>query len=104
MSKRTSNTTTRADLASAVHRANGLSQRESAELVEMVVQEIAAVLEQGESVKLTGFGSFVVRSKGARIGRNPKTRVEVPIAPRRVLRFTPSGAMKGLVNGGGAVR
>jgi integration host factor subunit alpha len=94
-----SRTVTRADLAEAVYQRVGLSRTESAELVEMVLSEMATALSRGEVVKLSSFGSFVVRSKGERIGRNPKTGVEVPITPRRVMVFKPSNILKGRVNG-----
>lgn len=94
-----SRTVTRADLAEAVYQRVGLSRTESAELVEMVLSEMADALSRGEVVKLSSFGSFVVRSKGERIGRNPKTGVEVPITPRRVMVFKPSNILKGRVNG-----
>jgi integration host factor subunit alpha len=87
-------TVTRADLCEAVYRKVGLSRAESATLVELVLKEIIACLERGESVKLSAFGSFVVRKKGQRIGRNPKTGKEVPILPRRVLVFKPSVILK----------
>ena len=87
-------TVTRVDLAEAVYRSVGLSRKESAHLVEMVLGEMTDRLAVGETVKLSSFGSFVVRDKGERIGRNPKTGVEVPIAPRRVLTFRPSQAMR----------
>ncbi len=92
-------TVTRADLCEAVYQKVGLSRTESADLVEMVLSEIAECLEKGETVKLSSFGSFVVRSKGERIGRNPKTGEEVPIAPRRVLVFKPSAVLKDRING-----
>lgn len=92
-------TATRADLADAVYRRLGLSRAESASLVEMVLEEISAAIAQGENVKLSSFGSFRVRAKGTRIGRNPKTGVEVPITPRRVIAFKPSNVMKAVVNG-----
>ena len=92
-------TVTRADLAEAVYQRVGLSRTESAELVEMVLSEMADALSRGEVVKLSSFGSFLVRSKGERIGRNPKTGVEVPITPRRVMVFKPSNILKNRVNG-----
>ena len=92
-------TVTRADLAEAVYTKVGLSRKESAALVEMVLGEMTDVILQGETVKLSSFGSFVVRSKGERIGRNPKTGVEVPITPRRVLVFKPSNILKARING-----
>ena len=78
----------------------GLSRAESAELVEMLIDELIETLERGENVKLSGFGSFMLRDKAERIGRNPKTGVEVPIAPRRVMVFKPSPVMKNRMNGG----
>ena len=96
-------TITRADLSEAVYQRVGLSRTESSELVEMVLQEMTLALERGETVKLSSFGSFVVRSKGERIGRNPKTGVEVPITPRRVMVFKPSNILKSRINGGRSV-
>jgi integration host factor subunit alpha len=92
-------TVTRVDLAEAVYRRVGLSRKESAVLVEMVLSEMTDRLAVGETVKLSSFGSFVVRDKGERIGRNPKTGVEVPILQRRVLVFKPSNVLKALMNG-----
>jgi integration host factor subunit alpha len=92
-------TITRADLCEAVYQKLGLSRAESAELVETVLKEISDTLVAGETVKLSSFGSFIVREKGERIGRNPKTGVEVPITPRRVLVFKPSNVMKARING-----
>jgi integration host factor subunit alpha len=93
------NTVTRADLCEAVYQKVGLSRTESAQLVERVLQEITDCLEKGETVKLSSFGSFIVRSKGQRIGRNPKTGEEVPISPRRVMVFKPSNILKARING-----
>lgn len=93
-------TVTRADLSEAVYQKLGLSRTESAALVERVLSEICDGLARGESVKLSSFGSFLVRSKGERIGRNPKTGVEVPIEPRQVLVFKPSNVLKARINGG----
>lgn len=87
-------TLTRVDLAEAVYRKVGLSRTESAELVEMVIDAICDAVAEGESVKLSSFGSFVVRDKNERIGRNPKTGEEVPIKPRRVMVFKPSSILK----------
>lgn len=101
--ERASGTATRADLADAVYRKLGLSRSESAALVETVLKEISDAIVRGENVKLSSFGSFRVRSKGTRIGRNPKTGVEVPITPRRVITFKPSNVMKAVVNGATAV-
>ncbi len=91
-------TITRADLAEAVYRRLGLSRTESATMVEMVLEEICSSIVRGESVKLSSFGSFIVRQKGQRIGRNPKTGREVPIPPRRVTVFKPSNIMKKRIN------
>ena len=93
-------TVTRADLCEAVYQKVGLSRTESAALVELVLREISDCLERGETVKLSSFGSFVVRKKGQRIGRNPKTGEEVPIEPRRVMVFKPSNIMKSRINDG----
>jgi integration host factor subunit alpha len=92
-------TVTRADLAEAVYRRVGLSRSESAELVQAFLDEIADAATRGETVKLSSFGSFVVRSKNERVGRNPKTGVEVPILPRRVMVFKPSNVLKARING-----
>ena len=92
-------TITRADLSEAVYQRVGLARSEAAELVETVIEEICVALEAGETVKLSTFGSFVVRAKGERIGRNPKTGVEVPITPRRVMVFKPSFVLKARVDG-----
>ena len=93
-------TLTRADLAEAVVRKVGLPRNESQDLVELVLGEISASLARGESVKLSSFGSFGIRQKGERMGRNPKTGEEVPITPRRVLVFRPSNIMKERINQG----
>ncbi|WCT73147.1 integration host factor subunit alpha [Sphingomonas naphthae] len=87
-------TLTRADLAEALHRDVGLSRAESATFVEQVLAHMCGALARGENVKISGFGSFVLREKSERIGRNPKTGVEVPIAPRRVLTFRASQSMR----------
>ena len=87
-------TLTRADLADSVHESLGLSRADSAQLVESVLAHMCDALSNGENVKVSGFGSFVLRDKGERIGRNPKTGVEVPIAPRRVLTFRASQSMR----------
>ncbi|PZO87066.1 MAG: integration host factor subunit alpha [Micavibrio aeruginosavorus] len=87
-------TLTRADLAEAVYEQVGLSRNESSDLVEQVLDEIMNALISGENVKLSSFGSFSIRQKGERIGRNPKTGVEVPITPRRVLVFRASHVLK----------
>jgi integration host factor subunit alpha len=91
-------TITRADLSEAVYKQVGLSRNESAALVETVLEEISSALEDGESVKISSFGSFAVRHKGQRIGRNPKTGEEVPILPRRVLVFRASHVLRDFIN------
>ena len=91
-------TVTRADLSEAVYKRVGLSRTESAALVENVLDHITECVAKGEPVKLSSFGSFVVRRKGERIGRNPKTGEEVPISPRRVLVFKASNVLKQKVN------
>jgi len=91
-------TITRAELSEAVYQRIGLSRTDSSELVELVLREISDTLAAGETVKLSSFGSFLVRDKGARVGRNPKTGVEVPIEPRRVLSFKPSNILKQRIN------
>jgi integration host factor subunit alpha len=92
-------TITRAHIAEMIYTQVGLSRNESADLLEDVLDRIASRLEQGETVKISGFGTFSVRQKGRRIGRNPKTGEEVPILPRRVLVFRPSHVLKAHVNG-----
>ena len=92
-------TVTRAQLAEQIYMQVGLSRNESADLLETVLERLATVLEGGQSVKISGFGTFSVRQKGRRIGRNPKTGVEVAIMPRSVLVFRPSQVMRALVNG-----
>ena len=93
-------TVTRAQLSEAVYQEVGLSRNESADLVEVVLKEIADALARGENVKISSFGSFFVRAKGKRIGRNPKTGEEVPINPRKVLVFRASHVLKDRVNSG----
>ncbi|MEQ8368970.1 MAG: integration host factor subunit alpha [Roseicyclus sp.] len=95
-----SKTLTRMDLSEAVFREVGLSRNESAQLVERVLELMSDALVAGEQVKISSFGTFSVRSKTARIGRNPKTGEEVPISPRRVLTFRPSHLMKDRVADG----
>ena len=92
-------TITRADLAEAVYAQVGLSRNESASLVEVVLDEVADTLIKGDNVKISSFGSFSIRQKGERVGRNPKTGVEVPILPRRVLVFRASHVLKDRING-----
>ncbi len=93
-------TLTRMDLSEAVFREVGLSRNESAQLVERVLEMMSDALVEGEQVKVSSFGTFSVRSKTARVGRNPKTGEEVPISPRRVLTFRPSHLMKDRVASG----
>ena len=92
-------TLTRADLAEAVYEEVGLSRNESSDLVELVIDEISDALAQGENVKISSFGSFSVRQKGSRVGRNPKTGIEVEIKPRKVLVFKASHILKDAING-----
>jgi integration host factor subunit alpha len=91
-------TVTRADLYQAIYQKIGLSRTECTTLVELVLKEITDCLERGETVKLSSFGLFVVRKKGQRMGRNPKTGEEAPISPRRVVVFKPSEVLKRRIN------
>jgi integration host factor subunit alpha len=91
---------TRHELYDAVHRKVGLSRTESSAFVELVLAEIKDSIARGETVKLSSFGTFTVRKKGQRMGRNPKTGVNVPISPRRVVVFKASAIMKQQINGG----
>lgn len=95
-----SRTLTRADLAEAIYEEIGFSRNESTDLVESVLDEMMKAMAAGESVKISSFGSFNIRQKGERIGRNPKTGVEVPITPRKVLVFKASHILRDRVNGG----
>jgi integration host factor subunit alpha len=92
-------TITRADLSESVFQEVGLSRNESSDLVETILSEVVEALARGESVKISSFGSFTVRDKGQRVGRNPKTGQEVPILPRRVLVFRASNVLKSMING-----
>lgn len=92
-------TLTRAHLAEVVYQQVGLSRAESAQFVDIVLDEIGDALVQGETVKLSTFGTFAIRQKGERIGRNPKTGIEVAIKPRKVLSFRASHVLKDRVNG-----
>jgi integration host factor subunit alpha len=94
----TQKTLTRADLSNAVYREIGLSLSESTQLVDAVLEEVSNALGEGRSVKLSSFGTFKLRRKKERIGRNPKTGVEVPITPRTVLSFNASNILKQAVN------
>lgn len=97
----TAATLTRADLADALHREVGLSRADAARLVEQILRHMCEALSSGENVKISGFGSFLLRDKSERIGRNPKTGVEVPIAPRRVLTFRASQTLRDRIVSGG---
>ncbi len=97
----TTGTLTRADLAESLHREIGLSRADSAKIVEQILTEMCEALSRGENVKISGFGTFVLRDKGERVGRNPKTGIEVPIAPRRVLTFRASHMMRERIVGAG---
>ncbi|HZU62411.1 MAG TPA: integration host factor subunit alpha [Novosphingobium sp.] len=96
---RSINTLTRADLAEAINRKMGLSRTESLTMVEAILQHMSDALAAGENVKISGFGTFLLRDKTERVGRNPKTGVEVPITPRRVLTFRASQMLKQRVSG-----
>jgi integration host factor subunit alpha len=92
-------TLTRADIAELLNKQVGLSRAESAELVEQVLDLVTDALTAGQNVKISGFGTFVLRDKNERVGRNPKTGIEVPITPRRVLTFRPSQSLRERVSG-----
>jgi integration host factor subunit alpha len=96
-------TLTRADLSEAVYQEIGLSRSESAQLVEQVLDMMSDAIVDGQNVKISSFGSFIIRKKGGRIGRNPKTGQEVPIEPRRVLTFRPSQILRDRINAGAKV-
>ena len=93
-------TLTRMDLSEAIYRDVGLSRNDASQLVESGLQHMSDALVRGEQVKISSFGTFSVRDKAARVGRNPKTGTEVPIEPRRVLTFRPSHLMKDRVAAG----
>jgi integration host factor subunit alpha len=92
-----SETLTRSDLAESLHRKVGLSRTDSAQLVGSIIEHMSSALLSGKNVKISGFGSFMLRDKGERIGRNPKTGVEVVIPPRRVLTFRASQIMRSAI-------
>ena len=94
----TGDTITRAQLSEAVYEEVGLSRNESADLVEAVLEEMASSLTEGETVKISSFGSFSIRQKSQRMGRNPKPGEEVPILPRKVIIFKPSHVLKNRIN------
>lgn len=95
----TTGTLTRADIAARINQQVGLSRNEAAGIVESILDHMSDALSEGENVKISGFGTFVLRDKAERIGRNPKTGVEVPILPRRVMTFRASQTMRGRVSG-----
>ncbi len=96
---RSMSTLTRADLADAINRKLGFSRAESLELVESLLRHMCDALADGENVKISGFGTFLLRDKAERVGRNPKTGVEVPITPRRVMTFRASQMLKDQIAG-----
>lgn len=96
---RSTETLTRAEIAEAIHRTLGLSRAESLGMVESILQHMCSALSNGENVKISGFGTFLLRDKGERVGRNPKTGVEVPITPRRVMTFRASQMLKDRIAG-----
>lgn len=98
---RLGNTLTRADLAETINRKMGLSRAESLDLVESILAHMCDAMSDGENVKISGFGSFILRDKKERVGRNPKTGVEVPITPRRVMTFRASQLLKDRIAKGG---
>jgi len=91
-------TLTRADLTDAIYRSLGISRNESSDFVERILEEVSMSLESGETVKISSFGTFSVRQKKERMGRNPKTGEEVPITPRRVVTFRASHVLKDQIN------
>ncbi|MCC2602180.1 integration host factor subunit alpha [Sphingopyxis yananensis] len=95
----TAGTLTRADIAARINQQVGLSRNEAAGIVESILDHMTNALSDGENVKISGFGTFVLRDKAERIGRNPKTGVEVPILPRRVMTFRASQTMRARVSG-----
>ncbi|MBO9726519.1 MAG: integration host factor subunit alpha [Novosphingobium sp.] len=96
---RSTDTLTRAEIAEAIHRKLGLSRSESLAMVETILQHMSDALAEGENVKISGFGTFLLRDKGERVGRNPKTGVEVPITSRRVMTFRASQMLKDRITG-----
>jgi integration host factor subunit alpha len=94
-------TLTRAELAAAIKRDVGLSGNDAAKLVDQILAAMTDAVARGDNVKVSGFGTFVLRDKPARIGRNPKTGVEVPITPRRVLTFRASGMLRDRIKSSG---
>ena len=94
-------TLTRADLAETINRKMGFSRAESLELVESILGKLCEAMAEGQNVKISGFGSFILRDKRERVGRNPKTGIEVPITPRRVMTFRASQKLKERISKGG---
>ena len=94
---RSMSTLTRADLADAINRKLGFSRAESLDMVESILRHMGDALADGETVKISGFGTFLLRDKAERVGRNPKTGIEVPITPRRVLTFRASQMLKDFI-------
>jgi integration host factor subunit alpha len=92
-------TVTKADIVEKVYETIGFSKKEASELVELVFSELKKTLQNGEKVKISGFGNFVVRGKSERIGRNPQTGEQIKISARRVLTFRPSQVLKAMLNG-----
>ena len=88
---------TKADMAENLFEELGLNKREAKELVEVFFEEVRLALEEGEEVKLSGFGNFILRDKNQRPGRNPKTGEEIPITARRVVTFRPGQKLKSRV-------
>jgi integration host factor subunit alpha len=96
---RSTETLTRAAIAEAIHRKIGVSRAESLGMVESILKHMCESLGNGENVKISGFGTFLLRDKGERVGRNPKTGIEVPITPRRVMTFRASQMLKDKIAG-----
>ena len=93
-------TLTRADLAESINRKMGLSRAESLDAIEAILGHMCSAMQNGENVKISGFGSFILRDKNERVGRNPKTGIEVPITPRRVMTFRASQLLKERISAG----
>lgn len=92
-------TVTKADIVDKVYNKIGFSKKEASELVEMVFDSMKDILENGDKIKISGFGNFVIRGKNERIGRNPQTGEQIKISARRVLTFKPSQVLKAMING-----
>lgn len=87
-------TLTRADIAETINRQVGLSRADAAGMIDSILNHMIDAVVAGENVKISGFGTFVLRDKAQRVGRNPKTGIEVPITPRRVLTFRASQGVR----------